>query len=80
MRYDRHDRRDDGARERYEKALTMGDLCQAIEQRRIPSLRKGDEYIARVVDARALHERLLDGDLEITPGDDISSLEVGRPA
>lgn len=73
-------RRDRLHRERDEKGLTVGDLCEAIEQRRIPSLRKDDEYIVRAADVSALQERLLEGDLEMTPENETSSLEVGRPA
>lgn len=88
MRYDRNytrDRHERVNRERDEKALTIGELCQVIAQRRIPSLRQGDEYIVRVADVRglsALRERLVDedDDLEMAPDHEPSSLEVGRPA
>lgn len=77
MRRDGHDRIN---QRHYEKTLTMGNLCQAIAQRRIPALRDGDDYIVRVADARALGEALLHDDLEMAPDNDRSSLEVGRLA
>lgn len=82
MRRDGHDRIN---QQRYEKTLTMGDLCQAIAQRRIPAQRDGDDYIMRVADVRAVWERLLRDDLErdeleIAPDNDTSSLEMGRLA
>ena len=77
MRRDGHDRIN---QQHYEKTLTMGDLCQAIAQRRIPAQRDGDDYIVRVADVRAVWERLLRDDLEIAPDNDTSSLEMGRLA
>ncbi len=77
MRQDGHDRIN---QQRYEKTLTMGDLCQAIAQRRIPAQRDGDDDIMRVADVRAVWERLLRDDLEIAPDNDTSSLEMGRLA
>lgn len=77
MRRDGHDRIN---QQRYEKTLTMGDLCQAIAQRRIPAQRDGDDYIVRVADARAVWERLVPDDLKIAPDNDTASLEMGRLA
>ena len=73
MRRDRH--------ERHEKTLTVADLSQAIEQRRLPYMRQGDKYVLRQVDVRRLHAQhgyTLDGQQEILPGH--STLEVGRSA
>ena len=77
MRRDGHDRAN---RQRYEKALTVGDLCQAIAQRRIPAQRDGGDYIVRVADVRALWEGMLHDDLEMAPDNDLSSLKVSRLA
>ena len=73
MRRDRH--------ERHEKTLTVADLSQAIEQRRLPYMRQGDKYVLRQVDVRRLgaqHNQTLGGQQEILPGH--STLEVGRSA
>jgi hypothetical protein len=72
-------RRDRQARP--EKTLTVADLSQAIEQRRLPYLRQGDKYVLRQVDVRRLgaqHDQTLDGQPEIQP--ERSTLEVGRSA
>ena len=75
MRPDGHDRVN---QERYERVLTVGDLCQGIAQRRIPAQRDGDEYIVRVADMRAVRDSLPHDGLGIAPDNETSSLEVGR--
>ena len=66
---------------RPENTLTVADLSQAIEQRRLPYMRQGDKYVLRQVDVRRLgaqHDYTLDSQQEILPGH--STLEVGRSA
>lgn len=67
--------------EQHEKTLTVADLSQAIERRRLPYMRQGDKYVLRQADVRRLraqHDYTLDGQPEILPGR--STLEVGRLA
>jgi hypothetical protein len=78
MRRDGHDRVNRVNQRRYEKALTVGDLCQGIAERRIPAQRDGDEYIVRVADMRAVGECLSYDGLGMAPDNETSSLEVGR--
>lgn len=74
----RRDGQDRINQERYERVLTVGDLCQGIAQRRIPAQRDGDEYIVRVADMRAAGESLPHDGLGMAPDNETSSLEVGR--
>lgn len=82
MRRDRHDTRQaHDAVQRRERAVTWGELSRAIEQRRIPFTRKGDEYVMRASDVRALarqRDSLRDALPDLLRGRD--TLEMGRPA
>lgn len=82
MRRDRHDTRQArDAVQRRERAVTWGELSRAIEQRRIPFTRKGDEYVVRASDVRALasqRDSLRDALPDLLRGRD--TLEMGRPA
>ena len=59
------------------KALSVGDLAQAIERRQIPALRDGDEYVVRASDVRKLRARAAH-EPEAMPSRE--TLEMGRTA
>lgn len=86
MRRDRHAPRENETREQPERALTVGELCQGIEQGLLPAQPRGDEYIVRVADAVRLRDALakypdlLDGSPKVAPDHETSSLEMGRSA
>ena len=88
MRRDRHDPRENETREQQEqnRALTLGEVSQGIEQGLLPAQRRDDEYVVRVADARwlrdqlAKHPDLLDGSPRVAPDHAPSSLEMGRSA
>ncbi len=88
MRRDRHDPRENEIREQQEqnRALTLGEMSQGIEQGLLPAQRRDDEYGVRVADAVRLrdalakHPDLLDGSPKVAPDHEISSLEMGRSA
>jgi hypothetical protein len=88
MRRDRHAPCENETREQQEqnRALTLGEMSQGIEQGLLPAQPRGDEYIVRVADAVRLrdalakHPDLLDGSPKVAPDHETSSLEMGRSA
>ncbi len=67
--------------ERNEKAITLADLCEAIEARRLRATREGNDYVVRKADVRRLWDEAIGkhADRPEAPGCP-DALEVGRSA
>lgn len=59
------------------KSVTLADLAKAIDRRRVPFSRQGDEYVVRQADVRRIrsHDESLSEILR-----DRATLDVGRSA
>ncbi|MGE5334950.1 MAG: hypothetical protein ACM3N4_09655 [Nitrososphaerota archaeon] len=79
MRYHKHHNRDE--RQHQGKSVTLADLARAIDRRRVPFSREGDEYVVRQADVRRIrsHDDSLS---EIRPDRATlqETLDVGRSA